>query len=127
MNYNINKGNYFTFTFGNVFVMFYVFSVVNGYKLTVLHTNDVHARFEQFNKYGAECSGEDAREGMCFGGVARRYTKIQELRAKHDNLILLDAGDQFMGTTWFRVHRGMATAYFMNQLGYDAMVKKILP
>jgi 2',3'-cyclic-nucleotide 2'-phosphodiesterase (5'-nucleotidase family) len=54
--------------------------------------------------------------------VARRRTKIQEIRNSHDNVILLDAGDQFMGTVWFTVHRGMAASYFMKELGYNAMV-----
>ncbi|WAR07537.1 5NTD-like protein [Mya arenaria] len=94
---------------------------VASYELTILHTNDVHARFEQINKYGADCSVDDAAAGKCFGGVARRHTKIKDIRNGHDNVLLLDAGDQFMGTLWFFVHRGNATSYFMNQLGYDVM------
>ena len=95
---------------------------VSSFELTVLHTNDIHARFEQFNKYGSTCSTSDAQKGSCFGGVARRRTKIEEIRGSHDNVILLDAGDQFMGTVWFTVYRGMAASYFMKELGYDAMV-----
>ncbi|XP_045197743.2 snake venom 5'-nucleotidase-like isoform X1 [Mercenaria mercenaria] len=102
-------------------LLLYSFSVSSGFKLTVLHTNDIHSRFEQFNKYGAECSVNDAREGNCFGGVARRHTKIQEIRDSHENVLLLDAGDQFLGTIWSKVHRGRATAFFLNQLGYTAM------
>lgn len=102
----------------------FIFTSVSGYDLTILHTNDVHARFEQFNKYGSECSEDDARDGKCFGGVARRQTKIQEIRKSHGNVLLLDAGDQFIGTTWFSVHRGMAASYFMRTLGYDVMVNK---
>ncbi|XP_060553664.1 5'-nucleotidase-like [Ruditapes philippinarum] len=94
---------------------------ISGFEITVLHTNDVHARFEQFNKYGSTCDTSEAQEGRCFGGVARRHTKIQEIRNSHDNVILLDAGDQFMGTVWFTVHRGMAASYFMKELGYNAM------
>lgn len=96
-------------------------ATVSGYELTILHTNDVHARFEQFNKYGTQCSESDSSAGKCFGGVARRHTKIQEIRGSHDNVLLMDAGDQFMGTTWFSVHRGMAASFFMKQLGYDVM------
>ncbi|KAJ8023887.1 5'-nucleotidase [Holothuria leucospilota] len=86
-----------------------------------MHTNDVHARFEQFNRFGSDCSDEDAAEGACFGGAARRATKIKEIRDSYENTLLLDAGDQFQGTQWFVFYQGAATANFMNQLGYDAL------
>lgn len=44
-----------------------------SYKLTVLHTNDVHARFDEAHKYGGMCSPEDAANGDCVGGISRRY------------------------------------------------------
>ncbi|XP_045197395.2 snake venom 5'-nucleotidase-like [Mercenaria mercenaria] len=113
--------NKLSFIFGIIVISFSSFKIVSGFELTVLHTNDVHARFEQFNKYGSKCSENDAKNGKCFGGVARRLSKIQEIRNSHDNVLLLDAGDQFMGTTWFNVYHGRATSYFMNQLGYSAM------
>lgn len=91
------------------------------YDLTIMHTNDVHARFEQFNRFGADCSEDDATAGACFGGVARRVTKIKEIRATYDNTLLLDGGDQFQGTQWFYFYQGRATSHFMNRLGYDAM------
>lgn len=96
----------------------------NAYDLTILHTNDVHARFEQFDRYGVSCSEEDAAGGYCFGGVARRFTKIQQVRDSDENVLLLDAGDQFQGTLWFYHFQGTATSHFMNELGYDAMVSK---
>ena len=33
------------------------------YKLTILHTNDFHARFEPINKYDSACDEEDQAEG----------------------------------------------------------------
>ena len=107
------------------FITLYVFGPVNGYQLTILHTNDVHARFDEFNKYGTNCSPEDAAAGKCFGGVARRHTKVTEIRSTHENVLFLDAGDQFMGTLWFYVYEGKATSYFMNRLGYDVSVNTI--
>ena len=50
-------------------------SLTQTYDLTILHTNDVHTRIEQTNKYGGSCSEDDANEGKCYGGVARRHTK----------------------------------------------------
>ncbi|XP_065056302.1 snake venom 5'-nucleotidase-like [Rhopilema esculentum] len=91
------------------------------FELTILHTNDVHARIEQTNKYGGDCTANDASRNQCFGGVARRQTLIKKVRNTHRNVLLLDAGDQFQGTIWFNVYEGQASAFFMNKLGYDVM------
>lgn len=114
-----------TFLCGLVISFVCLVTVLSAFELTIIHTNDVHARFEQFNEFGSACNETEARNKKCFGGVSRRYSKIQEIRRSHRNVLLLDAGDQFMGTTWFSVHGGTATAYFMNKLGYDAMVNDI--
>lgn len=111
----------FLIEFRAVIFLFCSIVAISGFELTILHTNDVHARFEQFSADGSQCTDDEARNGNCYGGVARRFSKIQEIRRSHGNVLLLDAGDQFMGTTWFSVHGGQATAHFMNQLGYDAM------
>ena len=37
-------------------------------KITILHTNDFHARFEPISKYDSSCGEEDNAEGKCFGG-----------------------------------------------------------
>ena len=91
--------------------------------LTILHTADVSSRFEQFVSSGANCTESQAQMGLCFGGVARRRTAIEKVRNERDdiNVLLLDAGDQFVGA-WFNHYEGRATSHFMNRLGYDAMV-----
>lgn len=91
--------------------------VAADWELTLLHTNDVHARVEETNKDSGKCT-----KGSCFAGVARRYTKIKEIRRHVQNVLLLDAGDQFQGTVWFNYYKGSEAAHFMNKLGYDAMV-----
>nr|XP_054752976.1 5'-nucleotidase-like [Lytechinus pictus] len=89
--------------------------------LTILHTNDCHARFVETDQNGRVCSADTAE---CFGGVARRATVVNGVRAGNPDghVLFLDAGDQFQGTDWFYTYRGNATAHFMNLLGYDAMV-----
>jgi 5'-nucleotidase len=97
----------------------------NNFTLTVLHTNDVHARFDESTASGAVCRNSTIFK--CYGGVARRMTAVRQMRQLHGpNILLLDAGDQFQGTLWFYKHRGMAAAHFMNQLKYDAMVRTLL-
>ncbi len=65
------------------------------YKLTILHTNDFHARFEPISKYDSGCSAESNQEGKCFGGSARLVTAIADARKRSNNSVLFDGGDQF--------------------------------
>ena len=92
------------------------------FNVTILHTNDVHARVEQTNKYGGKCKVKDVASNKCFGGVARRKTAIDQIRRRDQNVLLLDGGDQFQGTMWFNVYKGKEARIFMNDLRYDAMV-----
>lgn len=91
------------------------------YKLTILHTNDFHSRFEPINKYDSGCDAEDNAEGKCFGGSARLVTAIDEARERAGNSILVDGGDQFQGSLFYTYYKGKVAAEFMNKLGYDAM------
>ncbi|XP_063299133.1 5'-nucleotidase [Pelobates fuscus] len=88
-----------------------------SFQVTLLHTNDVHARVEQTNRDSGKCGNPPE----CYAGVARRFTKIQEIRNSHEHVLLLDAGDQYQGTIWFNYFKGEEAAYFMNYLHYDAM------
>lgn len=91
------------------------------YSLTILHTNDFHARFEPISKYDAPCAAEDNTAGECFGGTARLVTAVAEARARSNNAILVDGGDQFQGTLFYTYYKGAMAAEFMNKLGYDGM------
>ncbi len=91
------------------------------YSLTVLHTNDFHARFEPISKFDSPCSAEDNIAGECFGGSARLVTAVADARARAENSILVSGGDQFQGTLFYTYYKGTMAAEFMNLLGYDAM------
>ena len=91
------------------------------YKLTILHTNDIHSRIEPINKYDSTCSADDLAEDGCFGGSARLLTAIREAREAAENPILLDGGDQFQGSLFYSYYKGKAAAEMMNAMGYEAM------
>ncbi|NNU79977.1 multifunctional 2',3'-cyclic-nucleotide 2'-phosphodiesterase/5'-nucleotidase/3'-nucleotidase [Halovulum dunhuangense] len=91
------------------------------YSLTILHTNDFHARFEPISAYDSTCSEEDNTAGECFGGSARLVTAVAQARARSNNSILVDGGDQFQGTLFYTYYKGAAAAEMMNKMGYDAM------
>jgi len=80
-------------------------------ELTILHTNDLHAHYESFEPWGEPIQG----------GVARLATAIESVRDEADNVLLLDAGDQFQGTLYFTVGGANVVADVMNELAYDAM------
>ena len=61
----------------SVFFFSFLFLYAFALDVTILHTNDVHSRFEQADMYGGECTEELEIAGQCYGGVARRMTKIK--------------------------------------------------
>ena len=80
--------------------------------ITILHTNDVHSHIEAFGP-------NDARNPN-MGGVARRATIIDKVRAENPNTLLLDAGDIFQGTPYFNFYGGELEFKLMSKLKYDA-------
>ncbi len=91
-------------------------------RLTILHTNDFHARFEPINSHDSTCKPEDNAGGECYGGTARLITAIRAARAAASAPVLLvDGGDQFQGTLFYTHYKGRLAAEMMNLLGYDAM------
>ncbi len=93
------------------------------FSLTILHTNDFHARFEPINAFDSGCGAEDAAEGKCFGGSARLVTGVEAARQRAGNtpVLLVDGGDQFQGTLFYTYYKGALSAEMMNKMGYDAM------
>jgi 5'-nucleotidase/UDP-sugar diphosphatase len=78
--------------------------------ITVLHTNDLHARVEP-----------TVIRAKAYGGYARQATLIQQYRKSDPNVILLNGGDTFQGTLYFNVYEGLADLAAMNAMAYDAM------
>ncbi len=95
------------------------------YTLHVIHINDLHSRIESINRFDSTCDAETEAKGECFGGVARVYTKVNELRdqirAAGGNVIVLDAGDQFQGSLMYTTYKGEVEAEMMMKIGFDAM------
>lgn len=81
--------------------------------ITILYTNDTHARLDPFPENSTEFAG--------LGGIARRASLVKEIRAEQKNILLLDAGDVFQGTPWFDVYGGSVDLKLMTDMNYDAM------
>lgn len=93
--------------------------------LHVLHINDFHSRIEPINAFNSTCSASDDAEGKCFGGTARLFTLINDMRdslsAEGDPVLVLDAGDSSQGSLFYTTYGGQAEADFIELIGFDAM------
>ena len=68
------------------------------FKIRVLHTNDLHSRFDEVTLSGSKCKDRDRRKNVCVGGVARIKHEVDRIKNEHhpdDNVLFLNAGDFF--------------------------------
>jgi 5'-nucleotidase/UDP-sugar diphosphatase len=101
----------------------------DGFRFTVLHTNDLHS---QFLGRGPDALYTDLRDGdPVIGGYARLATQIRTLRAQkeaeNEPVLLLDGGDFFAGSLFHVVGPSLKSARapeleFFSAVGYDAIV-----
>uniref|UniRef100_A0A0K8R9T6 5'-nucleotidase n=1 Tax=Ixodes ricinus TaxID=34613 RepID=A0A0K8R9T6_IXORI len=92
-----------------------------GFNITVLHTNDIHSRFLEYNRKGRECTQADREKDGCFGGVARLLTKVKEIKKKNNNTFFFNGGDFFQGTVWYTVLKYNIVAEAMSRMMYDSV------
>lgn len=76
------------------------FGVLAQWNLLLLHINDVHSHLDE---------------------MAKVATLVEEIRAQVPEALFLHAGDQFLGTLYFTIHKGLADAEILNLLGISAM------
>ncbi len=90
-------------------------------RVSLLHMNDFHSRHLPIAANSAACRGGAA----CFGGSARLAAAVagarQDAAADGRAAVLLDGGDQFMGSLFYSHHRGLAEAAVQRALGTAAM------
>lgn len=81
-------------------------------RLTILHTNDLHAQIEPFDDNHPRFAGR--------AGFARISGYVNNCRYENPNLMLVDAGDFFQGTPYFNFFGGELILKLMTGMGYDA-------
>ncbi|XP_034477843.1 protein 5NUC-like [Drosophila innubila] len=91
-----------------------------GFKFTIVHNNDMHARYDPMKGSSGKCPKGDDERGLCFGGFARVATAVAKARAEGPTLFL-NAGDTYQGTPWFTLYKGDLAAELMNMLNPDAV------
>jgi 2',3'-cyclic-nucleotide 2'-phosphodiesterase (5'-nucleotidase family) len=60
--------------------VFALLTLAAAFDLTVLHTNDIHSRFDEVTSRGSVCRPKDREGGKCFGGVARIKHVVSQIR-----------------------------------------------
>lgn len=83
-------------------------------KLTILHTNDTHSCILPMNPNLADTTVAGR------GGFVRRITMLKEERAKEPNLLYIDSGDFFQGSSYYTMFKGDVEIGLMNLMGLDA-------
>ncbi len=88
-----------------------------GLELVILHTNDTHACLAGTDRHGnASLDGKDSS-----GGLGRTAAAMKAVLAKRDNVVAVDAGDQFQGTLFYSVNKWPLIADVDAVMPWDAM------
>lgn len=74
-------------------------------QLVVIHTNDFHGHIKAEGDYA---------------GAARIAALVDETRANHERVLVLDAGDAISGTPVSTMFKGLPIFEILNMVGYDA-------
>ncbi|XP_050489255.1 protein 5NUC-like isoform X1 [Bombus huntii] len=108
-----------------------------GLTLRIVHTNDMHSRFEQTSRLSSVCSKKEAEEKKCYGGFARIATLVRQARNSSVPCLFLNAGDTYQGSMWFSVYKWEIVAKFLNLLApnvtslgnheFDESVEGLIP
>ncbi|KAF7493503.1 5'-nucleotidase [Sarcoptes scabiei] len=94
----------------------------DGLHLTLIHNNDFHANYLPIKTWNnAECFEDYENNPACVGGVARTVAKVKEFRKNFTNLLFLNAGDHFQGTSWYTLLKSDVVAKFVRLMDHDAM------
>lgn len=95
--------------------------VMSELKLQVLHTNDMHARFQETDAHSGPCV-----RPPCYGGFARLKTAVDRFREDGSrqgwSTIFLNAGDTYQGTIFFTLFKDKIVSELLNMMSIDVMV-----
>ncbi|XP_021942371.1 protein 5NUC-like [Zootermopsis nevadensis] len=120
-----------TTKFGKIMVMLTcggmlgVATPADTFKLLIVHTNDMHSRFDQASKSSGVCSKEEADKNQCYGGFARVSTAVTLARERSSKAetksLFLIAGDIYQGTNMYTFYKWPIVSRMTNMLKPDAM------
>lgn len=86
--------------------------------LTLVHTNDMHAKLDGIPQPGKDCVESD----RCLGGFPRVKYFADWAKRYYKNVLFLNAGDNFQGTPYYTLFKWNIMREFIDNMGFDAMV-----
>jgi len=95
-------------------VAFWTTSLTAQTTITLLHVNDTHSHLDAFGPKSFHLDGP-------IGGIAKAAIVIERVKATEPNVLLLHAGDFFVGDFFFNKYFGVPELQILKQLGVDAM------
>uniref|UniRef100_E2J7A7 5'-nucleotidase n=1 Tax=Triatoma matogrossensis TaxID=162370 RepID=E2J7A7_9HEMI len=106
----------------NIYLSFYtIFMAIAAlkaeFRLTILHTNDMHSRIEETDNKTGNCDEGE----QCYGGFARVAHVVKRIRKEIPNTLFLNAGDTYQGTPIYSLFKWRPFAELVPMLGIDAM------
>ena len=85
-------------------------------EITLIHMGDIHGHLVARPNLRSDGTGRDE------GGLARMYSRIQDIRKQHQHTLLLNTGDTIQGSAEALYTRGQALVDVINLFGLDAYV-----
>ena len=68
------------------------------------------------------CHQKEKENHRCYGGAARLFSKVAELRKNNSgHTLLLNAGDNYQGTIWYTILKYEPIVVLANMLNYTAI------
>ncbi|AEH45930.1 NAD pyrophosphatase/5'-nucleotidase NadN [Thermodesulfatator indicus DSM 15286] len=90
-----------------------------NFELTVIHLNDIHSHLPEEEK---SLYFDGTKTYVQMGGMPRVISKIKSLTETEPNPIVLNAGDMIVGTLYYVLFKGEATAKLLNFINWDAVI-----
>ena len=89
---------------------------VSAAEITLIHMGDLHGHLMPRPSIRGETTARTE------GGLARMYTKISQIRAKHSNTLLFNTGDTIQGSAEALFTKGQALVDVLNRFSINAYV-----
>jgi sulfur-oxidizing protein SoxB len=83
-------------------------------EVTLIHMGDLHGHLIPRPGF------REGESGQMLGGLSRMYTRIQEIRAREKNTLLVNGGDTVQGSAEVLFTRGQAIVDVLNRFKIDA-------
>lgn len=80
-------------------------------EVMILHTSDTHGRISPIEYNGVKN----------MGGFSKRVNFFNDVKKQNKNVLLLDSGDYFQGSIYYRIDYGKRIAKLLPEIKYDAI------